>query len=287
MKSQRIAPHLFLLPFFLMFAVFWIYPILYSFYVSLTQWDVFHAPQFIGLKNYVQLFSDPEFHTAMANTFMAAVVYIAVMVSLAIVLGLLLGLAQIRFKSFFRAAFFLPVTMSLVVVAIVFGMIFSNDFGLLNVLLSGLGLPTFNWLGDPKLALWSIVALRVWRAAGYYAIFILAGLQNIPEELYEAARLDGASEQQIIRKITLPLLKPMVLYVIIISSIWAFQLFDEPWVLTRGGPVRSTLTMMMYLYSYSFKYYQFGYGAAASTVLTAIILLFAFLNLKIFRTSEI
>ncbi len=124
MKSQRIAPHLFLLPFFLMFAVFWIYPILYSFYVSLTQWDVFHAPQFIGLKNYVQLFSDPEFHTAMANTFMAAVVYIAVMVSLAIVLGLLLGLAQIRFKSFFRAAFFLPVTMSLVVVAIVFGMIF-------------------------------------------------------------------------------------------------------------------------------------------------------------------
>ncbi len=270
-----------------MFAVFWIYPILYSFYVSLTQWDVFHAPQFIGLKNYVQLFSDPEFHTAMANTFMAAVVYIAVMVSLAIVLGLLLGLAQIRFKSFFRAAFFLPVTMSLVVVAIVFGMIFSNDFGLLNVLLSGLGLPTFNWLGDPKLALWSIVALRVWRAAGYYAIFILAGLQNIPEELYEAARLDGASEQQIIRKITLPLLKPMVLYVIIISSIWAFQLFDEPWVLTRGGPVRSTLTMMMYLYSYSFKYYQFGYGAAASTVLTTIILLFAFLNLKIFRTSEI
>lgn len=270
-----------------MFAVFWIYPILYSFYVSLTQWDVFHAPQFIGLKNYVQLFSDPEFHTAMANTFMAAVVYIAVMVSLAIVLGLLLGLAQIRFKSFFRAAFFLPVTMSLVVVAIVFGMIFSNDFGLLNVLLSSLGLPTFNWLGDPKLALWSIVALRVWRAAGYYAIFILAGLQNIPEELYEAARLDGASEQQIIRKITLPLLKPMILYVIIISSIWAFQLFDEPWVLTRGGPVRSTLTMMMYLYSYSFKYYQFGYGAAASTVLTAIILLFAFLNLKIFRTSEV
>lgn len=285
MNQKKVAPYIFILPFLVMFLVFWIWPIIQSFYISLTEWDGFKSPTFIGLENYFKLFQDGDFIISLKNTLAAGAVYLGIVVILSIFLGFLLGLIDLKFKNFFRTSFFLPVTMSLVVVATVFQLIYSNTGGLLNNFLKFIHLPTFNWLGDSKLALWSIVGLRIWRNTGYYSIFIIAGLQNIPKELYEAAMVDGARMWDCIKRITIPLLKPMILYVLVTSSIWAFQLFDEPWVLTSGGPANSTLTLAIYLYRNSFKYFKLGYGAAISYILTIIMIGFSLIQMRIFRSE--
>jgi len=286
-NKKKIAPYLFILPFFIMFSVFWVGPICSSFYFSLTKWNGIIPPEFIGFTNYIRLWHDPNFYIALRNTLMATIIYAVTMVSGAICIGLILNLSFLKLKSFFRTIVFLPVTISLVVVALTFQLIYSRDYGLLNMILQVLHLPhQTDWLGDFKIALWSIIFLRIWRATGYYSIIVLAGLQNIPQELYEAARMDGANTFQVIRKITLPLLKPVIVYIIIVSSIWAFQLFDEPWILNRGGPNNATLTMVIYLYENSFRFFRLGYGSAVSYILTIIIFAFSSIQFKVFGKAD-
>lgn len=283
-NQKKLAPYIFITPFLIMFLIFWIWPIIQSFRISLTDWDGFTPSKFIGFENYLKLLKDNNFITALKNTVLAALVYLVFVVVLSLILGIFLGLMDLRFRNFFRTSYFLPVTMSLVVVATIFQLIYSRTGGLLNNnILKLLNLPPVDWLGSSKLALWSIVGLRVWRNTGYYSIFIIAGLQNIPKNLYEAAMVDGATMWDCIKKITLPLLRPMILYVIVVSSIWAFQLFDEPWVLTKGGPANATLTMAMILYRNSFKYYKLGYGAAISYILTLLMIIFSLIQMRVFR----
>ena len=283
-NQKKLAPYIFIIPFLIMFLIFWIWPIIQSFRISLTDWDGFTPSKFIGFENYLKLLKDNNFITALKNTVLAALVYLVFVVVLSLILGIFLGLMDLRFRNFFRTSYFLPVTMSLVVVATIFQLIYSRTGGLLNNnILKLLNLPPVDWLGSSKLALWSIVGLRVWRNTGYYSIFIIAGLQNIPKNLYEAAMVDGATMWDCIKKITLPLLRPMILYVIVVSSIWAFQLFDEPWVLTKGGPANATLTMAMILYRNSFKYYKLGYGAAISYILTLLMIIFSLIQMRVFR----
>jgi ABC-type sugar transport system permease subunit len=285
--QRRLAPYLFVAPFFVMFVVFWVGPIVTSVGISLTNWDGVQLPRFVGLANYAKLLRSAEFYIAVQNTLVAAVVYDALMVVLAIALAMLLDWRHLPFRRFFRAAFFVPVTMSLAVVALVFQLIYAKEGGLLNQLIQAGGLPyKIDWLGDDRIALWSIVALRIWRATGYYAIIVLAGLQNIPRELYEVAAVDGATDWQSFRRITLPLLRPVMAFVVITSSIWALQLFDEPWILTKGGPVNATLTMVIYLYQHSFQYGELGFGASIAYVLTMIIAIFSFLQLKLFGSES-
>jgi ABC-type sugar transport system permease subunit len=285
--QRRYAPYVFVAPFFLMFLVFWVGPIVTSVGISLTDWNGVELPRFVGLANYRKLLVSSEFYTAVQNTLVAALVYDALMVALAIALAVLLEWRHLPFRRFFRAAFFVPVTMSLAVVALVFQLIYAKEGGLLNQLIQAAGLPyRIDWLGDERLALWSIVALRVWRATGYYAIIVLAGLQNIPKELYEGAAIDGATAWQSFRRITLPLLRPVLAFVVITSSIWALQLFDEPWILTKGGPVNATLTMVIYLYQHSFQYGELGFGASIAYVLTMVIAIFSFLQLKLFGSES-
>ena len=283
-NQKKLAPYIFITPFLIMFLIFWIWPIIQSFRISLTDWDGFTPSKFIGFENYLKLLKDNNFITALKNTVLAALVYLVFVVVLSLILGIFLGLMDLRFRNFFRTSYFLPVTMSLVVVATIFQLIYSRTGGLLNNnILKLLNLPPVDWLGSSKLALWSIVGLRVWRNTGYYSIFIIAGLQNIPKNLYEAAMVDGATMWDCIKRITLPLLRPMILYVIVVSSIWAFQLFDEPWVLTKGGPANATLTMAMILYRNSFKYYKLGYGAAISYILTLLMIIFSLIQMRVFR----
>lgn len=283
-NQKKLAPYIFIIPFLIMFLIFWIWPIIQSFRISLTDWDGFTPSKFIGFENYLKLLKDNNFITALKNTVLAALVYLVFVVVLSLILGIFLGLMDLRFRNFFRTSYFLPVTMSLVVVATIFQLIYSRTGGLLNNnILKLLNLPPVDWLGNSKLALWSIVGLRVWRNTGYYSIFIIAGLQNIPKNLYEAAMVDGATMWDCIKRITLPLLRPMILYVIVVSSIWAFQLFDEPWVLTKGGPANATLTMAMILYRNSFKYYKLGYGAAISYILTLLMIIFSLIQMRVFR----
>jgi ABC-type sugar transport system permease subunit len=284
MFDKKKSPYLFLCPFLTMFLVFWIWPIVQSMYWSLFRWDGLSLPVFIGPGNYLALFGETDFLVALHNTLLAAAVYICVMLLCALVLGFILNAELLAARGFFRASFFIPVTVSLPVVALIFFIIYAPNNGILNKIPRLLGaVEPVDWLGDPRFALWAITALRVWRAAGYYSIFVIAGLQAIPRETIEAARTDGANWLQTVRMVILPQLKPIVIYIVIASSIWAFQLFEEPWILTQGGPVNATATMGIHVYRSGFQYFNLGYASASAYVLAVVILAFAALQLRFSR----
>jgi len=279
--KQAAAPYLFISPFLIMFAALWVIPILSSVYMSFT--TGIEPSTFVGLRNYSRLLSDPYFRIALVNTLLSAVVYVCVLTVMAVILALILDLSFLLGRWFFRSAILVPITMSLVVTALVFRLIYTTSSGVANQLLSLLRIPSVDWLGDPGIALWAIVLMRLWRASGYYALLTLAGLQNIPKDFIEAASIDGASYFESIRYVVLPLLRPVIAFVVVTSMIWALQLFDEVWVLTRGGPGSATTTLVTYLYQNAFLFFKFGYAAAVSYVLTMIIMLFSFLQLKLFE----
>lgn len=267
-----------------MFVVFWIWPIIQSFVWSFNEWDGISERKFVGLRNYISLFSENDFLISLKNTILAAIVYIIILLVIALILGFLLNSAMLKGRTFFRTSFFIPVTVSLPVVALIFYIIYAPHNGVLNNILSFLGMPgSINWLGDPNTALWSIVALRIWRAAGYYTIFVIAGLQAIPKNTVEAGSVDGANTWQVVRYIVLPQLKSIIVYVIIASSIWAFQLFEEPWILTQGGPINATSTVTIHIYRNAFQFFKLGYASASAYVLTMVIMIFAIIQLRIIK----
>jgi ABC-type sugar transport system permease subunit len=269
---EVLTPYLFLLPFFVLFGIFWVGPIVASFGYSFTAWRGITPPVYVGLRNYQALWVDPRFHTALYNTLLFTALYVTIANAAALSLALLLNAAWLRFRHVFRTAFFLPMTISMVVSAVIFQMIYAGDIGLIAKLGALVGLKTQSWLIDDRLAMWAIILMRVWRTLGYYAIIYLAGLQTVPAELQEAARIDGASRWQVFRYVTLPTIRPVMLVCVVISTISALEMFDEPMILTQGGPADSTLTVAMYLYQQGFQFLQLGHAAAASYVLTLIIL---------------
>jgi ABC-type sugar transport system permease subunit len=264
-------PYVFLAPFFLTFFAFWLGPIIASFVYSFTDWRGIIDTHFIGFENYRKVLADPRFWVALKNTAFYGVVYVTLLNVLALVLALALDSTWLKLKNGIKIGFFLPVTISLVVAAVIFEMLFANGVGLVNITLKTVGLPQPDWFGDSHYAIWTIIILRVWRSLGYYAVIYFAGLQAIPSDVKEAARLDGCNNLQVAWHVTLPLLKPVILFGVIMSTIWALEIFDEPWVLTKGGPADSTLTIVIYLYQAGFQYIQLGYAAAVSYILTLII----------------
>lgn len=281
--SKETAPYVFVSPFFVVFIIFWVGPIAASMYYSLTNWSASAIHQFVGFRNYIAIFQDPRFLTALRNTFWFAAVYVVIMVSLATLTALLVhSLPGGRLKSFLRSTYFAPVTVSMAAVAVIFDLIFSRDIGLLNEILKFLGLPgNYNWLGSSDLSMWSIVILKVWRAFGYYATIVMAGLQAIPEELFEAAEIDGANRFQQFCRVTLPLLRPVMAFVVVMSTIWALETFDEPWILLKGGPSDSTLTVVIYLYQHGFQFLQLGYSAAVAYVLAFLSIVISLLQRRL------
>ena len=229
------TPYLFLLPFFVAFAAFWIIPIVASFAFSFTSWSGLTEAEFVGLANYRQLLGDRTFWRAMTNTFLYVFVYNAIMLPLATVIALVLDSGFKRIAPAFRTAYFIPVTVSLVVVALVFDLLFNREFGPVNDVLGMLGIGANpNWLNSSTYAPWTIVIMRVWRATGYYSAFIFAGLQSIPRELIEAARIDGASEIQVFRRIIVPTIRGSLITVATTIFIVILKVFDIVFVTTGG-----------------------------------------------------
>ena len=283
-RRRRISPGwLFVGPFALLFGVFWLGPIIMSVYYSLTEWTGMSAPRFIGLANYKMLFSDERFLVALKNTLFYVVTYNAIVLPLALLLALGLNSSRIgKLSRVFRLMYFLPVTMILAVVALVFDLVYARDIGLLDSALRLIGFTgTTNLLYNKSTAMWAIIILRIWRTLGYYAVILLAGLQSIPSDIYEAVRVDGASTFRTIWSITLPLLRPVFLFLVVLSSIWGFQLFDEPWILLQGGPGDATLTLVQYLYQNTFLYSRLGYGAAVAYVLAILMFGVSLLQIRL------
>jgi multiple sugar transport system permease protein len=276
----------FVAPALALVALFFFFPVAAGLLLSFTDFDIYALAnprqlRLVGLGNYRRLLEDPRFWTALGNTLYF--VLVAGPLSIAVSLGaaLLLSARLVRFRAFFRTVLFLPVVTTLVAVAVVWRYLYHPRHGLLNRVLALVGIEPIDWLGDPAWAMPAIILLAVWKNFGFNMIVFIAGLQSIPERLYEAARIDGAGAWQQLRGVTLPMLAPTFRFVGVITVIGYFQLFAEPYVMTQGGPAESTLSVALLMYEEGFRWWTMGYGAAVAFVLFAIILALTVLQLRL------
>ncbi|CAM4126311.1 carbohydrate ABC transporter permease [Lederbergia lenta] len=263
-------------------AIFSFYPMIQAFLLSF-QSGMGNNLKYVGLDNYIRLFSDPTFIAAIKNTFIYLIIQVPIMIILALIISVLLNSKTLKFKGFFRTAIFLPAVTSLVAYSIIFKYLFAGD-GIINQLLMNLSLISapIQWLTDPFWAKITIIIAITWRWTGYNMIFYLSGLQNVDESIYEAAKIDGANAFQIFTKITIPVLKPIILFTSITSTIGTLQIFDEIMNITKGGPGNATTSISQYIYNLSFKYTpDFGYAAAVSFVIVILIIIFSALQFKL------
>lgn len=255
-------------------------PILVSFIASFTQWDIVSPPQWVGAGNYKEIVSSDLFWQVLRNTFY----YVALAVPLTIILSLFLAIAvnrKLKGIGLFRTVYFLPVVTSMVAVAIVWGWLYNPEYGLINyVLRSWFGVQGPAWLRDPNWAMPAMIIVGVWKALGYNMMIFLAGLQSVPDEYYEAARLDGANTRQRFFSITLPMLTPTIFFVLVVTLIGSFQVFEQTYILTRGGPANATLTISYFIFQNAFQFFRMGYASALAYVLFAIVFVLTLIQLR-------
>ncbi|GGW73109.1 carbohydrate ABC transporter permease [Streptomyces caelestis] len=274
-------------PFFILFAVFGVFPVGFSVYLSFMSWDGIGETRSIGWDNYAYLVTDSDFWQSIGNTLIIWILSTVPMVFLALVIAYALHTA-VRFKAFYRVAYFVPNITSIVAMTLVLGSVFSDSSGLLNSALRAINSGGVGWLSDPWAMKVSVAAITIWRWVGYNAIICLAGLQAISSDVFEAAKVDGANNRQTFFRITLPMLRPVILFVAVTSTIGGLQLFTEPQVLfpvddngNVGGPGGEATTIVLYLYQQAFVFNRFGYGAAVGWALFLLIAVFSVINWRL------
>lgn len=274
------AAYVFISPFFILYSIFGIFGLLFSLYVSFHHWDGLLPMKFRGFGNYTELFQDAIFWESIRNTLLLLLFDFPLKVALPLLLAVALNSKLIRGRGFFRTAFYVPEVTSAVVVAVIFRYLFDRDTGIVNYALSQFGVENIAWLQDPFWAKVSFVLLSGWWSQGYHMVIFLAALQTIPNDLLEAAMVDGANHFQTFMRITLPLLRPIIIFSAIITTIAGLQRFSEPFLLTGGGPGYSTYTIVYYLYQKTFVSYRLGYGAAMGYLIFVMIFVFSVLQFR-------
>jgi sn-glycerol 3-phosphate transport system permease protein len=279
---RNLTAYSFILPFVLLFIVFHVAPFFWALWLSFLSGDlVAPAKPFVGFQNYSGLAVDSITLKVILNSVKYVISVVPITVVSAMALAFLIGNKLVRFKGFFRSVVFFPLLASAAATAQIWSYILAPKFGLLNYLFSLVGLPEIYWLSDPNFALYGILLVEWWRGIGFHVILFLAAMLGIPEELHEAARIDGATAWQVATRVTIPLLRPVILFSIVMGTIWAFQLFDTVFVLTNGGPVQSTATIVWYIYNYAFRYGQVGMAAAMGILLLLIIMPISFIQMRV------
>jgi multiple sugar transport system permease protein len=285
---EAITGYSFMAPTMIVMGIFVILPIIYALFLSFNKVRILgdFSYRFIGLKNFIRMASDERVWIALKNTAEYVAIVVPIQTILALILALILN-APIKGKNFFRIIFFLPTVTSSAVLTLIFMWIYNSN-GLLNNLLAFFHLPTYNWLGDPSVALKSIMLMNIWSTAPFYMVIYLAALQDIPESLYEAATLDGANRFDQFVSITLPLLKPVTFFIVVMGVIGTFQLFDQSYIFSAGsgGPNNSTLTVVLLIYQYAFKSLDMGYAAALALMLAGVIMLVTLIQRYFFKEEN-
>ena len=289
--SAAAASRLFVAPALLVIGVFFFLPVVAALAVSFTDFDIyaladFGNMRFVGLQNYARLLETPLFWQAFGNTLYFVVIGVPLSVGTSLGLALLLHSRLVRLRGLFRTALFAPVVTTLVAVAVIWRYLFNTQYGLINYALGGLGIERIDWLGDPTWAMPAIIVFAVWKNFGYNMLILLAGLQAIPEELYEAARIDGASFWRRFRHVTLPMLGPVMAMVNILTIAGYFQLFAEPYVMTQGGPLQSTVSVLYFMYEEGFKWWNLGSASAVAFMLFLFILALTAVQLRLARWQQ-
>lgn len=284
--------YLFIAPVVTLFSVFVFIPIVSSFFLSFTRYNALSMPQWVGLENYHQIFlKDPRFWKALGNTTIYVVGVVPIGISISLLLAVVID-QKIKFKNFYKAIFFMPVVTSVVAVSVIWKWLFAGEkYGLINHWLMKIGISPVDWLMSPTWTLPAIMIMSIWAGLGYNMILLLAGLQTIPQTLYEAAEIDGAGVWHKFWRITLPLLRPTLLFVVIMSVINSFQLFEQVYIMTSGtgegvgGVLDCALSLVAYLYEKGFQRFEMGYASAIAYILFAIILSATLFNMKVIRAK--
>jgi len=277
--------YFFISPFYILYALFGAFPIIFSFFLSFQFWDGISPMEFAGLSNYLDLFQDDLFWKALYNTLFITVFAHIPMLLGALILAFIINTGLVRFKNIFRTVYFLPMVTSSIAVSLVFLTLYGVRYGFINYFLTLLRLPTIDWWGGT--GFWikpAIMLLFIWRWLGWNMVIYLAGLQNISPGLYEAASIDGATPRQTLFYVTLPLLKPVILFTIILSTIGGMTIFEEPFILVgwQGGTSYAGLTLALYLYANGFEFVRFGHASAMAYVICAFIIILSVINMRIF-----
>ena len=289
-RAEARAGWLFVTPALALIAVFFLLPVCGAFLLSFTDFDIYSigdpgSTRFVGLGNFVTLWESPLFWTALRNTTYFVLVGGPLSVLASLVAAVLVHSKLVRLRPLFRSAFFAPWVTTLVAVALVWRFVYHPQYGPLNALLQAVGLPAIDWLGNPAWAMPAIILVSVWKNFGFNMLVFLAGLSNIPEELYEAAELDGAGAWRRFRHVTVPMLGPTFVFVGVVTMIASFQIFSEPYVMTQGGPLKSTLTLMLLMYEEGFRWWRLGFATAIAVVLFLLTLVGTVIQLRLRRET--
>lgn len=279
--------YLFVSPFFILFVVFGLYPIIYSFVLSLHEWKSVKLWNYVGLKNYATLlFKDQVFWTSLYNVVYVFIINVPVMIFLSVFIAVTLNNPARKHKDFFRIVYLLPYVTSVLSIAIVFFVVFDDRAGLVNLLTGLIGIPPVHWLSSASMSKISIDILITWKWTGYNMIIALAGLQSIETQIYDAAKIDGAGGFRTFWQITLPLLRPVIGFQFIMSTIGTFNMFTEPYFLTNGGPGYSSISLVLYLYRSAFKFFQLGYASAIAFLTFLVVLIPSVLQVRIWAERD-
>lgn len=281
--SAKATPYLFISPFYVVFLVFQLFPILFSVVLSFADWNGSTAIKFTGLENFTTMFADAKFWNSLRVSFTITVVCTVVGTAGSTLLAVLLEKVEDSLAGILRVIFFLPSVTSVVVIAYIFRQLYSGDYGFFNVVLSKVGIPAQDWLQNPQLAMPALLVMLIWAGLGWDALIITSGLRAISDEIYDAGKVDGTNDWTEFRYLTLPLLRPTLLFVLVTSVIYLWGLFAQAQLLTGGGPLRLTQPIALYLYSQGFQYKKFGYASAIAIVLSLIMFVSSYLNFRFIK----
>ncbi len=268
--GSKALPYMMIAPAMIICAVFMIYPIIYMVYLSFFKWNMIGDMKFIGIENYISAFTDSEFIQVLFNTCQFTLWTVAGFIVFGLLLALYLN-KNTRINRIMQSVVFIPYIVPLVSIAFIWMWIMDSEVGLLNYILNLLGIDSVKWLSDPKVAMYSLVIVNIWKGTGYYALIFLSALQGIPAYLYEAAELDKANKWTVFFRITLPMLSPTLFFLVLTGTIASFKVFETINIMTQGGPLNSTNTLVYYIYEYGFSFYKIGYASAVGVVLMVIV----------------
>ncbi len=284
LNEETTTALLFILPSLIGFMLFYAVPAVRGLWISFTDWDLLTDPSFIGLQNYTKLFGDPEFWNSLKVTVYYVLLNIPLQTFLAILIAVMMS--RLTQSTVIRAIIILPWLLPPVVAGLLWLWLLDPNLGIINVTLRSLGLPMIAFLGEPKYAMPSIAMINIWQFVGYTALLVFAGLQSIPNSVYEAASIDGASENQMFWRVTIPLLRPVLVFVLVTSVIGSFQIFDTVAITTKGGPVSATEVINWYIYEQAFSRFNMGYATTISIILFLILIAVSLIQMRIMRAGE-
>ena len=289
-RQDKYAPSFFISPFYILFTIFFLLPTVFALVLGFLRWNSMGAPEWFALRNYERLFGDDVFWQAVGNTAFYAAGSLFIVVPLALLEAMALNSKMLRFRTLWRAVYFAPIVTSAVAISLVFRMFYNREYGLLNQFILAFGGMPVDWLGNQGVVKIAVMGVVVWRWTGVLAVYFLAGLQSISEDLYEAAAIDGANSWQRFRNVTLPSLRPVILFVSVIVVIGSLQIFDDPQILfgsgTPGGPANAGLSMVQYLYGRGIGQLLYGYASAVGLFLFVIIFVISLVQFRVFRGFE-